>query len=1538
MAHLRRPTRIFSFSDHQRLRPTDPPPGNELDGMLRDLREALISTQDALAELRRDDGQLKNAMVGPEQLKPSLINAIVGDVRKVTDRLQSEVANAITEQKISTNDVALLAQDAEAAAVSSAEFLSAIKSMEMRITDAHRRAQVSEVSVDSFATDAENWAMYAQAQAEHAMKSEDAALQWAEYLAGPVVSGPAAPAYIASSPWPHGLFYQPVEGIGVTGGLWSAKWWAIYCQMLVGWTSFFYLGAWDHAPTPGEVNPDTGKMVPNPLAPGSLYYDTVEKTLKVWTGDGWIAPFAFTGGYTSHFTYKATPGQVTFSGADMFGHTPNFSSDVGHDVHVNGVMLVRDDGTGKGDFTTDSTTDSMTLFSPVPEFSVVSWDLLVAASTLAPGGCTVWKMDDIIPDSVKTSFTLTYTGPQGQQSPSITKSSELIVVVDGIIQEPGIDFQATGDTLSIVPAVSAGAKIWAQWFAPIEGTGAGGGGVMIELSGATVAESVPVNTNVGVFAIANVTGSPIYTLEDSAGGKFKINGAILQVASPLDFETASSHVITVSVTGVTPDPPNRSFVILVQDVPEPAIYLSAQTISESAPVGSVVGALSVLNPYTGTPVFSMVDSAGGRFAISGKNLVTASGLDFETNASHIVTIAVTGILPAGGNATFTISVINVLEAILLSNNSIPENTALGTTVGTLSVTGVVGAPSFTMPGTSSGHFSLSGANVQVAAGLDFEVQPTHTITIGVTGVAPPINPTVFTINVTDVVQETPGDIVLTGSAVSELASIGTVVGTLSVVGVTGTPAFHLIDNAGGRFEIVGSTIKTLMTFDYETAQSHNITVDVSGVVPAPVPEVFTIAVLDVAEPSILLSPTQIQENAAVGTTVGTFFLLNSYTGTPVWSLFDSAGGAFSVSGNALQVAIPPDFETGPFKNIVASVSGIFPPAANKPFTIQIIDITEAILLSNATIAETAPIGTTVGTLAVTGVTGTPTFTLADSANGKFILVGTALQTAVNLDYETAISHTVKVHVTGVTPALVDTTFVINVSDVDESAGAIVLSNSSISEAAGVGAAVGTLSAINTIGSPTFSMVDSAGGKFAIQGSQVIVNSVLDYETSTSHNIIVSVVGVTPAVANQTFTIFVLDAVDLMPSTFVGGYLDNIQLVEDGVGIEPAAPGVAMAISPAFKNSGKWYFEVLLNDLSGFAERFGIAAEGASTALVTVSTGNFYIPMNAVMVSVLDNPLGAIFARGWGNTESPWPLGPVAQLDTICFAVDLDNWMFWAKRLSIGNWNGNASANPATNTLGIDIRYLAQTRVAPMGMFLANAFASTARATFNFGADPFLGALPAGFQGGWNNGINAATGHPTYAKLATTFAGGAIIEKGERLVARAALTNVDMSSVDISSFRNGGKYYMEFECIDKGNNSYDGVGVMTNDCTIVDITTSVQQKSGFVQYQTGQIYGNNAYSGLTLGTIPNGTFIGMAVDLNLEKIWFRVLPTSNWNGQASNLQDPATNTGGVSLSLFSAKTMGPFVGLSNASPQTIINTGTRPFLGAVPSGFQAGWPK
>jgi hypothetical protein len=78
-----------------------------------------------------------------------------------------------------------------------------------------------------------------------------------------------------------------------------------------------------------------------------------------------------------------------------------------------------------------------------------------------------------------------------------------------------------------------------------------------------------------------------------------------------------------------------------------------------------------------------------------------------------------------------------------------------------------------------------------------------------------------------------------------------------------------------------------------------------------------------------------------------------------------------------------------------------------------------ILVSNTTVLESATIGTNVGTLSVAGGTGTYTFSLTDSAGGKFAVAGTNgvnLNTAATLNYATAPSHNITVSATnGGTP-------------------------------------------------------------------------------------------------------------------------------------------------------------------------------------------------------------------------------------------------------------------------------------------------------------------------------------------------------------------------------------------------------------------------------------------------------------------------------------------------------------------------------------------
>ena len=292
------------------------------------------------------------------------------------------------------------------------------------------------------------------------MPAKNEATQWAEYLAGPVVTPNDAPAYIAGHPFGHGLYYQPVEG-GLAG-LWSAKWWALYAQQLVGAWSYYYLGSWATPPVPGSTNPATGQTVPTPFAPGSFYYNTTTNQLFIWDGSQWNEPYApvLTPGYASSYDYIATAGQTNFSGADIHGKTP----DVGispSDVHVNGLRLVYG-----SQYTVNASTNTMTLVTPATVGAKVQWDLLTQTSTNV--GVSIRKVTiSPAPNGTNLNFTMTYIDPDsgGTLPTDVVGGAQLQLQLDGIAQEPGADFVASGDALTMAAAPQANSHFWALWFA-----------------------------------------------------------------------------------------------------------------------------------------------------------------------------------------------------------------------------------------------------------------------------------------------------------------------------------------------------------------------------------------------------------------------------------------------------------------------------------------------------------------------------------------------------------------------------------------------------------------------------------------------------------------------------------------------------------------------------------------------------------------------------------------------------------------------------------------------------------------------------------------------------------------------------------------------------------------------------------------------------------------------------------------------------------------------------------------------------------------
>lgn len=130
---------------------------------------------------------------------------------------------------------------------------------------------------------------------------------------------------------------------------------------------------------------------------------------------------------------------------------------------------------------------------------------------------------------------------------------------------------------------------------------------------------------------------------DSQGAVLSFTGAAGSITISQQFVGTGQNGIEkfVFANGVTWT--DVDFANAVADAPTD-ITLSGTTIQEFAANGLSIGTLSALDPDVGnTFTYSLLNNAGGRFAILGTQLVVANGLllDFEQATSHSVTVRVT---------------------------------------------------------------------------------------------------------------------------------------------------------------------------------------------------------------------------------------------------------------------------------------------------------------------------------------------------------------------------------------------------------------------------------------------------------------------------------------------------------------------------------------------------------------------------------------------------------------------------------------------------------------------------------------------------------------------------------------------------------------------------------------------------------------------------------------------------------------------------------------------------------------------------------
>jgi T5SS/PEP-CTERM-associated repeat protein/VCBS repeat-containing protein len=248
----------------------------------------------------------------------------------------------------------------------------------------------------------------------------------------------------------------------------------------------------------------------------------------------------------------------------------------------------------------------------------------------------------------------------------------------------------------------------------------------------TLAEDAAPGTVVGLTALAidsNPGDAVTYSLSDDAGGRFAIDSTTGKVTlvGALDYETATSHEITVVATDKGGLTSSHAFTINVTNVNDnPVSELTdtdgaANAVAENSAANSTVGlAVHAADGDAGTTItYSLSDDAGGLFQIDPTSgVVTVKGaLDYESGASHQITVVATSSDGSTNSGVFTIGVTNVNEApVLTAPASQTTDEDAPVAIGGLSVADVdVGSGNMSVTLTVS-HGSLTLASV---AGLDF---------------------------------------------------------------------------------------------------------------------------------------------------------------------------------------------------------------------------------------------------------------------------------------------------------------------------------------------------------------------------------------------------------------------------------------------------------------------------------------------------------------------------------------------------------------------------------------------------------------------------------------------------------------------------------------------------------------------------------------------------------------------------------------------------------------------------------------------------
>jgi methionine-rich copper-binding protein CopC len=545
---------------------------------------------------------------------------------------------------------------------------------------------------------------------------------------------------------------------------------------------------------------------------------------------------------------------------------------------------------------------------------------------------------------------------------------------------------------------------------------------------------------------ADLPGATVCKITVLAAGISDVDGG-----DPPD-NLAANHVSTFttadaapSVTSTTPEDTADHIAVdtnVTVDFSEP-VNASTSSFTLECPSGSGVNFTvdgSGTNSITLDPDSNLPEGTTCDVQVIADQISDTDGVDPPDNmaANHNFSFttdsapAFTGSTPSDGasdvepSANITIDFDEPVDVDTDSFTLLCEGNAQPFTVSDSGTSSITLDPDSDLPETANCTVSTVATNISDSDGGDPPDNPNQNTSFSFTtqDAAPSVTTTSPEDGASDVARDTNIDITFSEpvSATGDSFTLECPSGTAETFVLSGSGTSFTLDPDANLPAAETCTVKVIADQISDTD-----TVDPPDNMAADDTVSFTVAA-NLAPTDIALDNSSVDENQPSGTTVGTLsstdpdagdtFTYDFATGTG-----DTDNASFTIDGDTLKTNDTFDFETKSSYSILVKTTDSGGLSFDKQFTITINNVNDAptdISLSNDSIDENEPSGTTIGTLSATDDDSGQThdFTLENSGcngsfpdNDSFSISGTDLQSAASFDFEDKNSYTICVRTT-----------------------------------------------------------------------------------------------------------------------------------------------------------------------------------------------------------------------------------------------------------------------------------------------------------------------------------------------------------------------------------------------------------------------------------------------------------------------------------------------------------------------------------------------